>query len=137
MQKPKTKKKYIGINAPKKWKPYFDELLAKPEIMKKLELRHFRETDSGLGCLIIHEFLVDNTTFHYEHYNTLEDHIVIIDNKIGRMIFIYVKTLPDSQFQLYCEHCGSINCEHVKAVVEIHRKIIEGMEKKGWTYKGE
>lgn len=67
-----------------------------------------------------------------EHFNTYEDHATIRDHKLGLYIDIYPK--PDGT--LWCEHCESTKCEHIRFALTVP-EIIEPLKKKGWKYKGE
>lgn len=129
VKKSKTKKvrPYIDVNLPREWEPYLKEALENPAIQKKIEISGFSKTYSGLGNWLIREFLIEKTSFHFRHFNTYENHITIIDNKIRRVINIYPKE-PD---QLWCEHCDSLDCEHVHFVLTLPR-VRQTMEKKGW-----
>jgi len=128
LAKTKEKKPYLTVNLPREWGPYLEEALLNPEIRKKLEIGEFTMTSSGLGNWVIREFLIHNTSFHYQHFNTYDDHATIIDNKIRRMIDIYPK---EEIKELWCEYCDSTNCEHVKFARTVP-KIMEPLEKKGW-----
>lgn len=121
------KRKYIDVNVPQQWEPYLKEALAKPEIQKNLELSNQSQTYSGLGAWIIRSYLVDNTTFRFQHLNTKEDHITIIDNKLRLTVDIY----PRKPNELWCAYDKSNNCEHIPYVLTIEevRKVLTA---KGW-----
>ena len=121
------KRGYVAVNVPNQWEPYLKELLAKPEIQKNLELSNQTKTYSGLGAWIIWRFLVDNTSFRFEHFNTKEDHITIIDNQIRRTIDIY----PKKPNQLWCDYDQCNDCDHVAFALTIEevRKVLKA---KGW-----
>ena len=51
------------MNVPRAWEPYLKEALENPEIQKQLEIGRFSKTYSGLGIWIIHQFLIEKTSF--------------------------------------------------------------------------
>lgn len=134
MSKPNKKRNYIDVNVPRAWEPYFKELLEKPEVQKELELNGFSKTNSGLGIWIIRRFLVDSTSFHLQHFNTYGDRITIVDNKIRRMVDVHVRPVGEREFELWCEHCDSTDCEHVKYALDLP-EAMKPLEKKGWKYR--
>lgn len=109
------KRKYMDVNVPRQWEPYFKEELAKPEIQKSLELSNQSVTYSGLGVWIIWSYLVEKTSFRFQHLNVKDNHITIIDNKLRRIIDIYIK--PSKE--LWCDYDQSNKCEHVQFVMTI------------------
>jgi hypothetical protein len=123
----KGKKKYIDVNVPKQWEPYLQEALEKLEIQKQLEINDFTQTYSGLGSWIIREFLLDKTSFRFEHINTKEDHITILDKRIRRVVDVY----PREENVLWCGYCSRSDCEHAAFAVTIP-EVRKVLEKKGW-----
>ena len=124
----KKQRNYIDVNLPKEWKPFLDEAKANIKIQKQLETKGFSKTYSGLGSWIIHEFLVDNTSFRFQHINTDDRHITIQDNKIKHVFDIHIKENPN---RLWCEYCDSIDCEHITFAYTI-AEVREVLKKKGW-----
>ena len=115
------KKRYIDVNVPREWEQYLTEALKKPEIQKQLKMNHFTKSYSGLGSWIIREFLIAHTGFHFQHFKTYENPIpraTIVDNKIRRLITLYPKE-KESGVELWCEHCDSTDCEHVKFALTV------------------
>ena len=106
----KKKKRYIDVNVPRELEPYLKEALEKPEVQKELEIGRFTKTYSGLGVWLIHRFLVDKTSFRLQHFKTYNSRATIVDNRLRRLIDIY----PKPTGELWCEHCDSTDCEHVK-----------------------
>lgn len=127
---------YLAVNIPKKLKRYFDELLETPAIQKQLELARFRKTPSGLGCWIISNFLIDNTSYRFQHLNTNKNRITLKDQKTGRISDVYIITENEPYFELKCELCSESYCEHLKAVLNMP-EVMKPLEKKGWKYKPE
>lgn len=82
----------------------------------------------------------------FEHLNTFEDHVSIMDRKLGwddekgqrhpRLIDVYVRPISDSKFVFYCEFCGKSDCEHIKYVLSIRHKTVEPVERRGLKYAG-
>jgi len=62
-----------------------------------------------------------------EHFNTYNDHATIRDHTLGLYIDIY----PRPEGELWCEHCESTKCEHIRFA------LTEPLKKKGWKHKGE
>jgi len=115
------KKRYIDVNIPREWGPYLTEALEKPEIKKQLEMNRFTKSYSGLGSWIIHEFLIAHTGFRFQHFKTYLNpipRVAIVDNKIRRLINLYPKK-KESGTKLWCEHCDSTDCEHVKFALTV------------------
>ena len=121
------KRKYIDVNLPQQWGPYLKEALTKPEVQKNLELANQTKTYSGLGAWIIWSYLVDNTSFRFQHLNTKENHITIIDNKLRRTIDIY----PKEPNELWCEYDQSNSCDHVSYTLTIE-EVRKTLTAKGW-----
>ena len=69
---------------------------------------------------------------HLEHFNTYNDHATIRDHKLGLYIDIY--TRPEGE--LWCEHCESTKCEHIRFALTVP-EITEPLKKKGWKHKGD
>lgn len=68
-----------------------------------------------------------------EHFNLDEDGIRIVDHSLvtrnspnGRIIDVYFK-----QEKVWCDHCKSQECRHVKFALEIP-KVKEILKNKGW-----
>ena len=124
----KTKERpYLDVNLPRDWKPFLQEALSNIKIQKQLEAIGYLQKCSSLGKWIIREFLIENTSFRFEHINTDDRHITIKDNKINRVFNIHIKE-PE---QLWCEFCDSIECEHVNYCLRIP-EVRKVLEKKGW-----
>jgi hypothetical protein len=121
------KRSYIAVNVPNAWEQYLLELLAEPNIQKNLELGGQTNTYSGLGAWIIWEFLVNNTSMRFQHLNTKENHITIIDNQIRRTVDIY----PKEPNELWCEYDQANDCDHVKYALTIE-EVRKVLTKKGW-----
>lgn len=122
---------YVSVNVPKDRETYLEEALEFPEIQKELELANRDRKASSLGVWIIDRWLIENTSFRFEHFNTYEDHATIKDKKAPeRLIDIY----PKEDGALWCEHCESTDCEHVKYALTIP-EIVEPLKKRGWKYK--
>ena len=122
--KPK-KKIYVDVNVPRELEPYLKEALENPEIQKELEIGRFRKTYSGLGTWIIQRFLVERTSFHFQHFKTYNGRAAIVDNKLRRLINIYPKLIA-GELGFWCEYCDSTDCEHVefaRTVPEIMRLL--------------
>ena len=136
MPKHKGERPYIGVNVPRKWEPYLNELLTDPEIGKQLVLNKYTKTHSGLGTWIIRKYLIENTSFRFQHLNTIENRAIILDQKIGRTTDVYVIPIDESTFELHCQLCDSEDCEHVKFATTVPA-IMMPIEKKGLQFKGE
>jgi len=121
-------KEYIGINCPKKWKSYFEELLQRAEIQKQLEIDHFTKTHSGLGSWIIYQFLIEKTDFRFDHFNLDEQGVKIVDRKLNIIVQVYFK--PDAVF---CEYDESNNCKHVEVALSL-LEVQKILREKGWKY---
>jgi len=128
------KKEYVGINVPIEWKPYLDEVLAKVEIVKQLETINYTKTYSGLGKWIIREFLLDKTSFRFDHINVDYNYITFFDKKLMRSANVAVKRMGSIEFELKCDLCDSKNCEHVKQALK-DREFMKPLEKRGLKYK--
>lgn len=76
-------------------------------------------------------------TPRFEHVNTYEDHVLILDRKIGPQatVTLQVRTVGESSFEFHCERCGRTNCEHILYATTIP-EVMRPAEKKGWKYKG-
>ncbi len=86
-------RKYIAVNVPKGWKPYFDELMDREEVVRQMEMDGFKPTYSGLGCWIIYRYLMDYTDFRFEHFN-LDLHkgaVRVADRKRRMIAEVYFK----------------------------------------------
>ena len=121
-------RKYIDVNLPKEWQPFLDEALANLKIQKQLESKSFSRTYSGLGRLITRMFLVENTSFRFQHINTDDRHITIQDNKINHVFDVHIKENPN---ELWCEYCDSTECEHIPFCYTIP-EVKKVLKKKGW-----
>jgi len=104
------KRQYIDVNVPRELEPYLNEALENPIIQKQLELSNCTKTHSGLGTWIIQEFLLENTSYRFRHLNTYKDHVTIIDNKIKRVIQVYVKEILLSLLSWFTNNCPTSLC---------------------------
>lgn len=128
------KRKYIDVNIKKEWEPYLKEALEQPEVQKALAKANRKMLPSSLGVWIIERWLIDNTSFRFEHFNTWEDHTTIIDKKLRNgYIDIFFKLIGDSKFDLWCEKCDSQECEHIDFALK-EPKIMEKLKQKGLKY---
>lgn len=65
----------------------------------------------------VRELIKDLITKRFEHVNTYEDKVRILDNQIGKngdIITIFFREKSG-----FCEHCQMVNCVHVKYAWEI------------------
>ncbi len=120
---------YVTVNIPIEWKPYIEKLLENQEIKKRLEMMRFTETPSGLGKLIIFDYLIEHTDFRFESFNFDENGVKIQDRKLNIIAQIYFK--PD---KVFCEYDETHDCEHVKFALSIP-KVQQILRKKGWDPK--
>lgn len=128
MSHPRRKtREYLDVNVPRRLEPFMQELLNNKEIQAKLELDSFSRTSSGLGNWIITQFLIDNTTYRFEHVNMKENHITIKDRKLGRIVDVWVK----EQDKLWCELDDATDCDHIHATLRIP-EVREVLQQKGW-----
>ncbi|MDH5481575.1 MAG: hypothetical protein OEY22_01655 [Candidatus Bathyarchaeota archaeon] len=118
---------YIAVNLPRNWEEFLDEALQDIRIQKELELKGFSKTHSGLGVWIINDFLVNNTSFRFEHLNTQLDKITIVDRKINRVVDVYVR----DQGKLYCGHDCVFDCDHIKFAKQVS-EVVKLFKSKGW-----
>lgn len=126
MAKKAEKRAYIDVNIPVKLKPYLKEAMEKPRIASELEMGGFSKTFSGLGNYIIREFLTENTSFRFQHLNTYENRVTVKDNKIRRVVDVYLK-----EGSLWCTLCESAECNHVDFVLGLS-EVRKAFEKRGW-----
>lgn len=77
-------------------------------------------------------------TPRFGHFNIYEDRVVILDRKIGPrdLVTLRVKPVGERGFKLYCERCGSTNCEHVLYATRVP-EIMDPFEERGGEYRGE
>jgi hypothetical protein len=127
MSKSKEPRPYIGVNLPREWEPWLDELLNDPALRAELEANKYSQTYSGVGVWIIRKFLLEHTDFRFKHINSKEDHITLLDNLQRRIIDVYVK-----DGKLYCEQDASNNCEHTRAVSK-YPEVKKLFKTKGWS----
>jgi hypothetical protein len=128
MSHPKKKsREYLDVNVPRRLEPFMQELLNNKEILAKLEFDKFSRTLSGLGNWIIRQFLIDNTSYRFDHINMKENHITIKDRKLRRVVDVWVK----DKDKLWCELDDSNDCDHVHATLEIE-EVRDILQKKGW-----
>ena len=122
-----TSRPYIDVNIPRTWEKYLNELLQDKEIQAKLELARASKKFSGLGAWIIEQFLIENTSYRFEHINTRDNRITKKDRKLGRLVDVYIKEPK----QLWCELDDNIECPHIQFTYTISqvRKTLSG---KGW-----
>lgn len=114
----KSKKRaYLDVNLPREWESFLNEALEDPEIAMRLKVKNYQKTYSSLGKWIIENFLVENTSYRYEHFNTLENHMKIYDKKLGRTIEVFRKGK-----ELRCMECNKSKCPHV----DFANKILGG-----------
>lgn len=126
-----SKRKYIAVNIPKEWEPHLNEALDIPLIQKQLTFASKQKLPSSLGVWIIEQWLIENTSFRFEHVNTFEDHITIMDRKFPMKLF---DLYPRDDGSCWCEEDDSIDCVHVHFVLEQH-KIMRQLEQRGWKPK--
>jgi len=126
-KKSKKVRPYIDVNVPIKWEPYFLELLKDPKIQAQLQVAHIKDSKSGLGVLIIREFLLKIPKFRFYHVNTEDKHITIQDEKMGCVADVYVR----EQGKLWCEYCDSLDCDHVSYALTLP-EVKKALKKKGF-----
>lgn len=124
----RKERQYIGVNVPLVWKPFLDEVLENSRIKKEMEMKGFTSTYSGLGTYVIKQFLIENTSFRFEHLNTKENHITIVDQKISHVVDVYV---DEKGKKLFCEFDKSNDCEHVFFALKIP-EVQQTLKRKGW-----
>jgi hypothetical protein len=91
--------------------------------------------DSNLGYESKAEFIKEACRYYmnllkkgirprFEHINTYEDHIKILDNEINRIVSVY---LIGKDKKLWCDYCGKNDCVHVFFAWEIPqaREVLE------------
>ena len=85
------------------------------------------------------ELQLFQVTPRFQHFNTYEDSVVILDRKLGshvNAVTLRVKPVGENRFELYCERCSSTSCEHVLYATTIP-EVVKSFEKRGGQYKGE
>ena len=127
----KKTRPYISVNVPREWEPFLNEALEFPEVLKGLEVSQRDRLPSSLGVWIIEQWLIENTQFRFEHFNTFENYATIKDKKEPNRLF---DVYPKNDGKLWCENCDSIECEHVKYALTVP-KVVESLRKKGWKYR--
>ena len=65
-----------------------------------------------------------------EHFNINEDHVTVIDRKRRMFADVYFRNN-----NVYCELCGTKNCEHIEYVLNLP-KVKEILRRKGWIIEG-
>jgi hypothetical protein len=125
----KAQRPYIDVNVLRDREPYMNEALENPEIATRLDIDNFNKTLSGLGAWIIDQFLLQNTGFHWTHYNLDSDGVKIMNRVTKEKTQIYFK--PEG---IQCETCERGDCEHVKfaLTVDAIKAVIREKKKEGW-----
>ena len=85
------------------------------------------------------ELQLFQVTPRFQHFNTYEDSVVILDRKLGphaNAVTLRVKPVGENRFELHCERCSSTSCEHVLYATTIP-EVVKSFEKRGGQYKGE
>lgn len=122
-----TPRTYIDVNIPRTWETYLNELLQNKEIQAQLDLAKASKKLSGLGAWIIEQFLIEHTSYRFEHVNTLDNHITMKDRKLGRVVYVYIKEPKE----LWCELDNATECPHIQFAYTI-RQVREVLSAKGW-----
>jgi hypothetical protein len=122
-----TPRTYIDVNIPRTWDKYLNELLQNKEIQAQLDLAKASQKLSGLGAWIIEQFLIEHTSYRFEHINTLDNHITIKDRKLGRVVYVYIKEPKE----LWCELDNATECAHIQFSYTIPQ-VREVLTSKGW-----
>ena len=84
------------------------------------------------------ELQLFQVTPRFEHFNTYEDRVVILDRRLGshaNVVTLRVKPVGGNGFKLYCERCNSTNCEHVLYAATIP-EVLDSFEERDGVYKG-
>ena len=68
----------------------------------------------------------------YEHVNTYEDHVKIVDYEIRRIISIYFR----ENGMVWCEAHESDNCPHIDYVLGLP-EVKKALERKGWKRRNQ
>lgn len=135
----------------------YSKLSLKKEFMEKIE--QFIKDYPEHGYRSLAQFVEDairrrsdelrvfQLTPRFSHMNTFENHVSIMDKKLGwddkegkrqpRIIDIHVRETGNYRYVFWCEYCDSTKCEHVKYVYSIGHITMEPLRKQGWTYAGE
>jgi len=85
------------------------------------------------------ELQLFEVTPRFAHFNTYEDHVVILDRKLGpraNAITLRVKPVGENGFKLHCERCSSTKCEHALYAATVPG-VLDSLEERGRAYKGE
>ena len=106
-----------------------------PEDMVK-EIQRIIKENPHLGYKNVSQFvinairkLIEQYKPRFEHFNTYEDHVTIIDRtgKHARLIDIYFRN-----GKAYCEFCQDFDCEHIRFALKIP-KVVEPLRRAGWV----
>jgi len=109
--------KWLWDNLIKKYNKYEDYFLNKTPPIK---------TPTKLVRFLIEQFITNfSVTPPYLHHNTYGDHTSIRDNKLEKLIDVYLK--EDS---LWCEECELTDCGHVEFTLSLDQ-VKEAYQKKG------
>jgi len=66
----------------------------------------------------------------FEHLNTYEDSVIIIDNRLGRQAEIYFREDETA----YCNLCEETDCEHIDYILSTE-EVINPIRSRGWRGK--
>ena len=115
---------YITVKIPKELADKIDKLL-------ELRIEGFRSRGEFVTTAIREKLrqYEDELRPRFEHFNVYEDHITIWDNKLRRLIDVYIRDRG-----LVCEYCESDDCEHTRFVLSIP-KVVKTLRKHGWIIK--
>lgn len=128
MPQPRKKtREYIDVNLPRRLEPYLQELLTSKEIQAELELANLSSTPSGIGNWIIRKYLIDKTSYRFEHINVKDNHITIKDRKLSRIVDVWIK----EKNALWCELDNRTDCDHVHAALQVP-EVKTVLQQKGW-----
>ena len=115
---------YITVKIPKELADKIDKLL-------ELRIEGFRSRGEFVTTAIREKLrqYEDELRPRFEHFNVYEDHITIWDNKLWRLIDVYIRDRG-----LVCEYCESDDCEHTRFVLSIP-KVVRALREHGWIIK--
>lgn len=134
----------------------YSKISLKKELMNKIEQFIKEYPEHGYRSLAqfiedavrrrADELRVFEFTPRFRHFNTSEDHVTIMDKKIGwddkegkrqpRIIDVHARPVREHEYEFWCEYCDSKDCEHVAYVLSIPKITIEPLRRKGWKYAG-
>jgi len=125
------KRKYIDVNIPREWEPFLNEAFDLPEVQKGLAITHRDLKPSSLGVWIIEQWLIDKTSFRFQHFNTYKEYITVIDKKLPNL---YLDIYPKPDGKLWCKHDDSNDCVHVQWILR-QSDLMQSLKQKGWKPK--